>query len=165
MKIKKLAVAVGCTMLLCSCTKSNIVQPETYEPDFNLYFDIEIDQEQVRDDVNDIFLDPQDYPMGVQIDVDMNLEEEWVNITVVVKDDTTLEAAAEYAMEVIKGINDQVAVQDFTYGESDDDTYGGLYQDNVINLKIYKQSEFKAGGDPIYENQIPKDEYLEIEIA
>ena len=164
MKIKKLAVAVGCTAFLCGCTQSNIVQPETYGPDFNVYFDVEINQEQVRDDVEDIFLDPEDYPMGVQIDVDMNLEEEQVNIAVVVKDDTTPEAAAQYTMEVIKGINDQVAVQDFSYGESGDDTYGGLYQDNVINLKIYKQSEYEADGEPMYEKQIPKDEYLEIEI-
>lgn len=164
MKIKKLFFAVGCAALLCGCTKSNIVQPETYGPDFNVYLDIEIDHEQVQADVDDIFLDPEDYPMGVKIDINIAEAEEHVDVTVVVKDGTSAEDTAQYAMEVIKGINDQVAVQDFTYGESGEDTYGGLYQDNVINVKIYEESEYEADGTPMYENQIAMDVYEEIVI-
>ncbi|MGL5434342.1 MAG: hypothetical protein ACRDBO_02935 [Lachnospiraceae bacterium] len=164
MQIKKLAVVVGCAALLCGCTQSNIVQPETYGPDFEMYFDIVVDPEQIQEDVNDIFLDPKDYPMGVKIDVSYDLDAEHVDVTVVVKDDTTPEAAAEYTMEVLKGVNDQFAVQDFTYGESGEDTYGGLYQDNVANVKIYRESEYEAGGEPIYDHQIPKDTYEEIVI-
>ncbi len=164
MKIKKLAVAVGCAALLCGCTQSNIVQPESYGPDMELHFDIEIDPGQIQEDVNDIFLDDRDYPMGVKIDVNYDLDEEYVNVTVVVKDDTTPEEAAEYTMEVLKGVNDQFVVQDFTYGESGEDTYGGLYQDNVANVKIYKESAYESGGEPIYDHQIPKDTYEEIVI-
>ena len=58
----------------------------------------------------------------------------------------------------------QVAVQDFSYGESDTDTFGGLYQDNEINLKVYTESEYKAQGAPLYETTIPKDTYVKIEI-
>lgn len=166
MKIKRFAVAVGCLALLCGCTKSNIVKPErsAAEPDFNIYFNIVIDQEQLKADVDDIFLDSTDYPMADEINFEVNEEEEFVDITVIVKDGTGPEAAANYTMEVIKGINDQVAVQDFTYGESDDDTYGGLYQDNVIHVKIYERSVFDAGQEPMYEAEIPKDVYQQIVI-
>ena len=46
----------------------------------------------------------------------------------------------------------------------DDDTFGGLYQDNVINLKIYEESAYKSNGAPMFETQVPMDEYLTFEI-
>lgn len=166
MNRKMLLCAAGCAMFLCGCTKSNIVQPdETQGPDFNMYLNIELDMDQLHDDVDDICLDPSDYPMGAKIDFDINLDEEYVDVVVVVKDGTEPEEAAMYASDVLKGINDQVVVQDFSYGESGEDTFGGLYQDNVINLKIYEESEYEADGTPMYETQIPKDTYMEFEIA
>lgn len=164
-KVKTMVLAAGCIMLLCGCTKSNIVQPEeTPGPDFNIYNNIEISEEQLRYDVDDIYLDPIDYPMASAIDFDLNLDEAYVDITVVVKDGTSPEDTAYYADVAIKGINDEVAVQDFSYGESDTDTFGGLYQDNVINLKIYTESEYKAEGEPLYETQIPMDTYMTFDI-
>lgn len=165
MKIKKLALALGCAALLCGCTKSNIVQPEeTQGPDFNMYMDIVLDNEQLVEDVNDIYVDETDYPMASSIDVTLDLDNEQVDVTVVVKDGTSKEDAAEYAMVAIKGVNDQVAVQDFSYGESGPDTYGGLYQDNAINVKVYGESEYEADGTPMYEGHIPADTYQEIVI-
>lgn len=160
MKIKKFVVAAGCVAMLSGCTQSNIVKPEgTQGPDFNIYMDITLDNEQLNTDVNDIYTDATDYPMASSIDVTLGLEEEKVDITVVVKDGTSKEDAAAYAMAAIKGVNDQVAVQDFSYGESGEDTYGGLFQDNVINLKVYEQSAYEAEEAPIYEGEIPKDTY------
>lgn len=164
-KVKTIALAAGCIMLLCGCTKSNIVQPEeTPGPDFNIYNNIEIDEEQLHEDVEDIYLDPKDYPMASAIDFDLNLDEAYVDITVVVKDGTSPEDTAYFADVAIKGINDEVVVQDFSYGESDTDTFGGLYQDNVINLKIYTESEYEAEGEPLYETQIPVDTYMTFDI-
>lgn len=165
MKIKKLALVLGCAALLCGCTKSNIVQPdETQGPDFNMYMDIVLDNEQLIEDVNDIYTDERDYPMASGIDVTLDLDHELVEITVVVKDGTSKEDAAAYAMTAIKGVNDQVAVQDFSYGESGADTYGGLFQDNAINVKVYEESEYEADGTPMYEGHIPMDTYQEIVI-
>ena len=165
MKIKKLALALGCAALLCGCTKSNIVQPEeTQGPDFNMYLDIVLDNEQLIRDVNEIYVEDGDYPVASSIDVDLDLDNEQVDITVVVKDGTSKADAAEFAMVAIKGVNDQVAVQDFSYGESGEDTYGGLYQDNDINVKVYEESEYEADGTPMYEGQIPRDTYQEIVI-
>lgn len=165
-KVKTLVLAAGCMALLCGCTKSNIVQPEGTEgPDFNMYMNIVIDEEQLHQDVDDIYLDPNDYPMAVAVDFKLNLDEEYVDITLVVKDGTSPEDMAYFADEAIKGINDQVAVQDFSYGESDAGTFGGLYQDNVINLKIYTESEYESEGEPSYETQVPKDVYMKFDIA
>lgn len=166
MMIKKMMLIAGCAVLLSGCTKSNIVQPEeTQGPDFNMYMDIEIDEEQLRNDVNDIYLEEDVYPMASAIEADLKLEEECVDVTVVVKDGTSAEDAAYFADVALKGINDQVAVQDFSYGESDEDTFGGLYQDNVINLKIYEESAYQNGGEPMYETQVPKDTYMVFEIG
>lgn len=166
MKVKALLLAAGCTLLLCGCTKSNIVQPddETMGPDFNMYMNIVIDEDQLHDDVDDIYLDPDDYPMGAAIDFELHLDEEYVDVVAVVKDGTSPEDTAFFADAAVKGINDQVAVQDFSYGESDTDTFGGLYQDNVVNLKVYTESEYKAGGAPLFETQIPKDTYMKFDI-
>ena len=49
---RALLVAAGCMVLLCGCTKSNIVQPDAGEaesPDFNIYNNIELDMDQFRD--------------------------------------------------------------------------------------------------------------------
>lgn len=165
-RVKTLMLAAGCVALLCGCTKSNIVQPDPTEgPDFNMYMNIEIDEDQLHDDVNDIYLDPDDYPMGAAIDFELHLDEEYVDVIAVVKDGTSPEDTAFFADAAIKGINDQVAVQDFSYGESDTDTFGGLYQDNEINLKVYTESDYKAQGAPLYETTIPKDTYVKIEIG
>jgi len=160
MKIKRFALAVGCMALLCGCTKSNIVSPDSpVEPDTEIRWDIVLEEEQLQIDVEDLYLDERDYPMASAIVIDLNLDEEYVGVDVVVKDGTSPEEAAEYAMTVIKGINDEAAVQDFTYGASGEDTYGGLYQDNEIRVKIYDAAAYAAAGTPMYEAVIPKDEY------
>ena len=66
---------------------------------------------------------------------------------------------------MIKGLNDEVVVQDLSYGEADEDTFGGLYQDNDIRLKVYEQSAYSAGGEPMYETVIPMNTYEKIEIV
>ena len=163
--VKTLILAAGCAALLCGCTKSNIVQPDPTEgPDFNLYNDIVISEEQLHYDVDDIYLDPDDYPMAAAIDFELHLDEAYVDVTVVVKDGTTPEDTAFFTDVAIKGINDQVAVQAFSIGESAEDTFGGLYQDNEINLKVYTESEYEAQGEPIYETKIPMDTYMTFDI-
>ena len=111
MKLKTIILITSCIMLLCGCTKSNIIQSdETMGPDFNLYSDIEIDPEQLHNDVDDIYLDPADYPMASAIDFELHLDEEYINIDVVVKDGTSPEDTAWFADQAIKGIKDRKSV-------------------------------------------------------
>lgn len=169
MKIKHMLMVLGCAVLLCGCTKSNIVQPdlepgETMGPDFDLYNNIEIDTEQLQEDVEEIYLDEDDYPMAATIEIDLDLDEEYLAVTVVVKDDTSPEDAAQYAETVVKGTNDQIAVQDFGYAESDDNSYGGIHQDNEIRVKIYDESSYESEAEPMYEATFEKDVYEPIVI-
>lgn len=176
MKMKNLLLMMGCAVLLCGCTKSNIVNPETaaetavaatgeeLKPDMKIYFDLELDKDQLKDDVEDICLDESDYPMAADIAFELKEDEERVDVTAVVKDGTSAEDALYFAEMLIKSINDECAMQDFSYGGSGDDTFGGLYQDNEIYLKVYEESAYESNGEPMYEVTVPKDTYMIFEI-
>lgn len=176
MKIKNLLMVMGCAVLLCGCTKSNIVNPETVTesvtvaaqeeliPDMNIYFDLVLDKDQLKDDVEDICLNESDYPMAADIAFELKEDEERVNVIAVVKDGTSTEDALYFAEMLIKSINDECGMQDFSYGLSGDDTFGGLYQDNEIYLKVYEESAYDSNGEPMYEVTVPKDTYMIFEI-
>ncbi len=165
MKVKNIIMMFGCMLLLVGCTQSNIVNPTPEEggaePDFNKYNNIEINEEQLNEDVNSIYVG-SDYPVASKIEVAIDEEAELVDIVVVVKDGTTKEDAATYAMVAIKGINDEAAVQDFTIGVADDSSFGGVFQYKDIVLDIYEETEHANDGTSMYEIEIPKDTYLEI---
>ena len=125
-EMKILMIAVGCAAALSACTKSNIVQPEqesSFEPDFNMYNNIELDEEQLQADVEDVWLDESEFPMGAAFAFELNEDEAYVDMSVVVKDGTSPEDAAWYADQVVKGFNDQVAMQDFSYGTAEEDSF------------------------------------------
>ncbi len=168
MKIKNLLVAMGCAVLLCGCTESTIVRPGesniVSEPDFNIYRDVEIDMEQVQEGVADIYLDEDDYPMAVALGFDVDEEAGVVTVEVVVKDDTSAEDAAFYADAVIKGINGEYAIQDFSYAEAEEEYFGGLYQEREIHLTIYEEAAYTSDGEPMFETVVPKDTYVAFEI-
>lgn len=168
MKIKNLLLAMGCTVLLCGCTESTIVKPDSSEgvaePDFNIYRNIEIDMEQLQEGVAELYLDEDEYPMATALGFEIDEEAEVVVVKLVVKDDTSAEDAAYYADAVVKGINDEYAIQDFSFAESGDDYFGGLYQDREIQLAIYDESSYAEGGEPMFETTVPKDEYMIFEI-
>ena len=164
---KALLVACGCLLLLSGCTKSNIVQPdasEAEEPDFNVYNNIELDMDQFHEEVNEICLDEDDYPMADSIDFTIDEDKALIDVTVVVKDGTSGKDAAEYADVVLKSINDEAAVQDYNYGESGEDTFGGFFQDREAHLKIYEKSAYESDGKPMYETDIPADTYMTFDI-
>ena len=164
---RALLVAAGCMVLLCGCTKSNIVQPDAGEaesPDFNIYNNIELDMDQFRDEVDEICLDENDYPMADSIDFTIDEDKSLIDVTIVVKDGTSGEDAAEYTDAVLKSINDEAAVQDYNYGESGADTFGGFFQDRETHLKIYEKSAYEAKGEPMYETDIPADTYMTFDI-
>lgn len=181
MKIKSLICAFGAVALLTGCTQSNIVRPgegtqqttsaqqdgsgatETTAyvptPNFGKFNNVEIDEVQLNEDIYNLYVDDDMYPVASQLLADLNLDDGYVEVIVVVQDGTSKEDAAEYAMIGIKGVNDEVAVQDFNYGSSGDDTYGGLYQDHKIKVEIYEESVYEAKGEPMYKHTIEKDDY------
>ncbi|MCD8220952.1 MAG: hypothetical protein LUD07_01940 [Clostridiales bacterium] len=168
MKGKQYFAIAGCALMLCACTQSNIVAPQvgkgedSGDPDFNVYFNYILDEEQLRADVEDVALDPADYPMTVSLDFTMPEDETPMDVTLVIRDETDVDEIGWYAGECLKVINDQVAAQDYQYAESGERYFGGLYQDKVVYLKVYFESDY-PDGEPIIDAEIPEDTYMRFE--
>lgn len=164
MKIYKLLLVTGCMFLLSGCTESHYVRPNQSDmeagPDFNIYEDYELDEDQLLDDVLDVGLDPDNYPMAAGIDYGLHMDEGRIAVAAIVKDDTSLEDAIWYGTEALKVVNDQVASQDYSYEMSSEDPYGGIYKENDAHLDIYFASAFENGEAPVLSLEIPADTYL-----
>lgn len=168
MKIYKLLVATClCGLLLTGCTESHYVHPESSlepGPDFNIYDNYELDEDQLMHDVLDVGLDPDIYPMAAGIDFGLRMDEGIINVAAIVKDDTSPEDAIWYGSEALKVVNDQIASQDFSYEMSSEDSYGGIYADNDAHLDIYYASDFEDGEAPFLTFEIPAGKYLILDL-
>lgn len=163
--IKTLMAAAGCAVFLAGCTESTILQPEGgEEPDFNVYENIELDQDQLLSDWQEICLDEDEYPMAAELDFEIYDQESYVDITLVVKDGTSGEEAAAFAVEAIQSFNDQVAVQDFSYDASSEGSFGSYFDDRDIHLKLYQESAYEEGKEPMYETTVPAGSYETFDI-
>ncbi|MEY8339172.1 hypothetical protein AALB16_14335 [Lachnospiraceae bacterium 62-35] len=139
MKLKKMIFMLGCAMLLCGCTDSNMVTPEgTAAPDMIIRENVQLDWNQIRDDLNDDYVGTSDYPFGVEIDINADDSNAYVMVTV--KDDTTREDALRYATQLIRGCNDAVASQDLGYTASTNDYYGGYAETHNIWIQVMPES-------------------------
>jgi hypothetical protein len=163
MKINKFILAAGCALLLSGCTQSTIVRSADEGPDLNIYENYDLDMDQLYDDVLDVGLDPDTYPMAAGIEYGIFAEEGYVNVAAIVKDDTSVEDAVWYASEVLKVINDQIAAQDLSCELSSDTSYGGLYESNNAYLDIYYESAFNNDEAPFLSFEIPAGMYVVLE--
>lgn len=139
MKLKKIIMILGCAAMLCACTKSNIVTPEgTAAPDMTLKKNVKIDWQQVKDDLNEDYVDNIDYPYCV--DVDLNADDDSAYIMVTVQDDTTQDQALELATQLISACNDAVVDQDHNYAVSEEGYYGGYAETHNIWIQVMPES-------------------------
>lgn len=163
-KIKTLMIAAASALLLSGCTESTILQPEGGDqPDFNVYENIELDDEQLLSDWQEICLDEGDYPMAAAVDFERHENDGYVDIMLAVKDGTDREEASAFAVAAIQAFNDQVAVQDFSYDAAEDGSFGSYFADREIHLKIYEESAYEAEGEPMYETSVPAGSYSTFE--
>lgn len=160
---KMLILIASCVFLLSGCTKSNIVAPSlAVEPETEIKEGIEIDWAQVGQALDETFIDPELYPMGVSINYSIDPEQKYAQLTVVVKEDTTPEDAAAYATEVAKGMNDEVATQDFSYERSTADSYGGFFNEYTVQVMAFPDGVYFEEDKCILDVTIPAGEYVEI---
>lgn len=141
--MKKIVVVLGCALLLSGCTESNIVsptqsavQPSDLAPDLNVYSrGIEIDWDEVALTWNEGYADQSMYPIAHSLEYTRDDDAETLEIRIYVQPGTSKEDAAAYATEAIKGLNDSVYTQDFSFEPSRSDYYGSfvsIYNVNVI---------------------------------
>ena len=170
MKMNKWLLLTGlCGLLLTGCTKSNYVSPDSASaddgPDFNVYENYELDEDQLMADVLDVGTDPDNYPMAVAIDFGLRMDEGKINIAAIVKDDTSTEDALWYDNEAIKVLNDQIVSQDISYEMSSDKYFGGVFDKNDAYLDIYTQTAFNNGEEPLFSVVIPAGTYMTFDSA
>lgn len=138
------ALFLLCAALLCGCTQSNIVSPTggTVEgpavPDLETKEGIEIDWEQMRADLQEVYIEPYgtygDYVMDLAVKFDAGSNTMILLLPVTNK--TTPEIAVAYGQDVLKTCGDLLAEQDFSNEPSEEEgTYYGSYFDKH-NVKV-----------------------------
>lgn len=170
-----------CAALFCGCTKQTS-ETETEsateievvagadgaiysgEPDFDIYDDITLDSNQISAGIGRRLLENDKYPMGVDVGFELKPEEELVEMVVIVKDGTSAEDAAYFADKAVKALNDEIAIQDFYYAESEEDYFGDYFEDHDLDMTIYYEAVYLIGGEPMYHEKIDRATYVTFEI-
>ena len=83
--------------------------------------------EQVKDETNALFADTDVYPQSVKMEFTADEPGMSIQLTWVLKNDTTDEQAMEYAADMVKKFNDIVAVQATDVESSSETSFGGLW--------------------------------------
>lgn len=134
---KVVLVFLTCMLLLCGCTQSNIVAKEgSQEPDTEVRDGIEINWNQVWEELDTQFIDPELYPFSESVNCNVVVEEGRIDFVLLVQPGTTKEEAAPYAVEVLKAFNDSIATQDFNYQHSSDDSYGNYISQYDVTVLV-----------------------------
>ena len=134
-----LLIALGCAAFLAGCTESTILDPTgPAVPETEIIEGIQIDWSQVQDELDEEFVESDDYPYGKNID--FYVEDGNAYMMVTVEDGVSKEEAAEYATAIIKALNDSVAMQDFSYQNDGTSMYGKFSQENVVWIYVMPES-------------------------
>lgn len=159
---KMLILIASCVLFLSGCTKSNIVAPSlAIEPETDIKEGLEIDWGQVWDGLDENFIDPEAYPIAVEIGGAVEPEQKYAQLTIQVKEGTDPEEAVAYAMEVAKGMNDEVAMQDFKYEQSSEDSFGGFFKEYTLQVMVYPEGKYFEEDQCILDITVQPGEYVE----
>lgn len=172
MKIRKWFIILGCSTAIggmaAGCTKSNIVAPEEslrLEPETEILDNIQLDWEEIGTEVENTFENPELYPICDSVNYRYVPELNHFQLTITVKEDAELKDISEYTSAVIKGINDMIAVQDFSYARSSATSFGGFFEENDLQLMVIPGDMYTPEEQYILNTTIPKGEYYEFYTA
>ena len=155
--MKKLMMLLGCAVLLCGCTKSNIVQNQSAGPDFNVPEVVEIDWNQVGEGIEEEYTNTDDYPVSSGIAFHADDEKKEFNLNLIVVSDADKAEIAEYADLVIKAFNDEISIQNPHYEVSGGQSYGGFFEKYTLNLVILPEETPEDESTAILKKTIPAD--------
>lgn len=157
MNLKKIIIiglAAVLTVISTGCVEREIVINKTIQdiPDVTIKDDIEIDWEQVMEDCEET-LSEEDYPYGCYLDFAVHDDENTTEIIWPLKDECPVDEMPAYATAYAKAFNDAIAVQDFSIALSDDNYYGGYWDDHDMDVQVYYEKDI-MDPDRYYVNQI-----------
>ncbi|MDK2965974.1 hypothetical protein [Lacrimispora sp.] len=137
MRNKVLIICAVSAMLLTGCTQSHILAGGgPAEPVFETQQGIVLDWTQIGNDMDEEFVDNQEYPMALSVNYSMDPKEKSLDLTLIVKEGTTPEDAVTFANAAVRYLNDVAADQDFSIERSSDTSYGGFFKDNDLHLIV-----------------------------
>lgn len=193
--LKRMAVLALVVLALGGCTKSSIsgdasgmeeVDPDKLNLDDDddetlprsenklVEDDVEpqsmYDWDQVKDETEGLFGDADAFPQGVSMEFTADEEALTIDLTWVLKNGTSEDEAMEYAAVMVKNFNDIVAVQSMELENSTDTSFGTLWNQFALNVKVGTEDgkwmidkSYKAGAKidlvmPEVNNEGPVDE-------
>lgn len=139
MRKKIFAAVLGCVMMISAgCTQSNILRPEgRVQPDFSIVTDVELDWEQINDDLMDYYEDSEEYPGLLTFNYVHKEEDKMIKAQLFVDDTVDGKKAASYASDMMKYLNDCIAIQNNSLAMSSDDSYGGFFDDYGFTVQVF----------------------------
>ncbi len=94
------------------------------------------DAEQVESESQELFGDAEFYPQGVSMTYELDEDAKTVALNWVLKNGTSEDEVMEYATELVQKFNDILAVQTVDYEMAEVDTFGGVWADFSLDLKV-----------------------------
>ena len=161
--LKRMAVLGLAVLALSACTKSSeeseTVTGNEVDPAKQSAMD-EVDETLarednilVKDETDPLFADADLYPQTVKMEFAADEASMTIDLSWVLKNGTSEEEAEEYAAMMVKQFNDIVAVQSTELENSSDSSFGTLWNQFALNVKVGTEDgkwlvdkSYKAGG-------------------
>ena len=157
MKNKALIICAMSAMLLTGCTESHILASGgPAEPVFETQQGIVLDWTQIGNDMDDEFVDNEEYPMALSVNYSVDNENKSIDLTLIVKEGTTPEEAVTFADVAVRFLNDEASMQDFSYEKSSNTSYGGFFKIYDLHLIVMPDYTMKDKKYWLGDMDIPK---------
>ena len=111
-------------------------------PDTQIHEGIKLDFDEAQAAAEELVDDYADeYPLNDYIDTYVDEERKIVNLIWPLKNEATEKDGVRYGILLIKLFNDACALQDFSIRMSEENYYGGLYEDYSINIQVFRGND------------------------
>ena len=111
-------------------------------PDMEIHEGVKLDFDEAQAATEELAEDfAEEYPLNDYIDTYVDEERKIVNLIWPLKDEATEKDGVRYAIQLIKMFNDACAQQDFSIRMSEENYYGGLYEDYSINIQVFRGND------------------------
>lgn len=159
-QIKIMLLMLLCACLLSSCTKSTIIDPVDYSdlpqpgPD-GLVWD------QIWEEWVELYEDESTYSFAGTINAYFDSDEGVVKFFLLTDSDIPEKKAAQYAMDVVKGLGYLISQQSSAYAEPSDTSFGGYLALYDIYVMVGNDDTKADESTWTLEDRIPAGEYRE----
>lgn len=157
MRNRVLIICAMSALLLTGCTESHILSSGgPAEPVFETQQGIVLDWSQIGSDMDDEFVDNEEYPMALSVNYNVDPKKKTIDLTLIVKEGTTTEEAVKFANAAVRFLNNEAAMQDFSYEKSSETSYGGFFKEYDMHLIVMPDYTMQEEKYWLVDMEIPK---------